>query len=354
MWLWFPSGGCVPIGIAGVTGAIAALVHADTLGRRRAALLAAAGCVLAVACDNSLVALLPAPFFVSIVGTPARGRPAPRRPAGGLLRGPRGARAPRDAPRVHAPDGRRPPHRARRGPQAVRVPRVRGSVPLRLPRPERRAPARDRGVVPEDGIGVRRRRRPRGGGRARRLSLTPSARRAVAVALATLPAGLGFLALVGIARWNYPYEELFDADRYFFPLLIPAALLGGAAAASVRERFSGNRRLLGALLLSRSPVSASRRSSTAGRCSPGSRGTSTRRTRGASTPSRGSPRCSPTRPAPFRRTRLRSRCPTRPSSSRRSTTGGSRRASSSRSRTGGRRPASSSRARRSGPATPRF
>src|SRR6266508_179183 len=67
MWLWFPSGGCVPIGIAGVTGALAAIACADTLGRTRATLLAAAGCVFALACDNALVALLLAPFLLSIV-----------------------------------------------------------------------------------------------------------------------------------------------------------------------------------------------------------------------------------------------------------------------------------------------
>ena len=66
MWLWFPSGGCVPIGIAGVTFALAALSYADAIGNRRAALLAAAGCVFALACDNSLVPLLSAPFFLSM------------------------------------------------------------------------------------------------------------------------------------------------------------------------------------------------------------------------------------------------------------------------------------------------
>ena len=81
------------------------------------------------------------------------------------------------------------------------------------------------------------------------LVLTPATRRGAVAALATLPSGLGFLALVGIARWNYPYEELFDGDRYFFPLLVPAALGGAALVAALRERLAGAPGLRRALLL---------------------------------------------------------------------------------------------------------
>ena len=247
MWLWFPSGGCVPIGIAGVTGAIAALVHAETLGRRRAALLAAAGCVLAVACDNSLVALLPAPFFVSIA---ERRRAGDRRLAGRLeaflvvlaalaLLATRLAYTRLTGVALHT----EPVAALKRFVFLV------CAAPFRyvFPGPSVVRPLGIAEWFPkmESAFGVV---VALAAAAALVAFVTPSARRAVAVALATLPAGLGFLALVGIARWNYPYEELFDADRYFFPLLIPAALLGGAAAASVRERFSGNRRLLGALL----------------------------------------------------------------------------------------------------------
>ncbi len=247
MWLWFPSGGCVPIGIVGVTGALAALVHADTLGRRRAALLAAAGCVFALACDNSLVALVSAPFFLSIA---ERWRSGDRRLAGRLeaflvalsalaLLATRLAYTRLTGVALHT----EPVAALKRfvflacaapfryvfpGPSVVRplgiaewFPKMESAFGLVV------ALAIAGALIP---------------------LLTPSTRRAVTAALATLPAGLGFLALVGIARWNYPYEELFDGDRYFFPLLIPAALLGGAAAAALRERLAGNRRLLGALL----------------------------------------------------------------------------------------------------------
>jgi hypothetical protein len=84
------------------------------------------------------------------------------------------------------------------------------------------------------------------------LVLVPQAQRGARAALATLPAGLGFLALVALARWNYPYEELFDADRYFFPLTMAAALGGAALVASLRTRLAGDpvrRRVLAALAL---------------------------------------------------------------------------------------------------------
>lgn len=47
---------------------------------------------------------------------------------------------------------------------------------------------------------------------------------------------LGAVGLVGLGRWRNSYWELYDADRYFFTLLVPVSLLAGAVAASVAER----------------------------------------------------------------------------------------------------------------------
>ncbi len=247
MWLWFPSGGCVPIGIAGVTGALAAIVYADTLGRRRAGLLAAAGCVFALACDNSLVPLLSAPFFLSVA---ERRRTGDRRLVSGLeaflvsaaglalfatrlfytrLTGVALHTEPIAALKRFAFLACAAPFRYLfPGPSVVRplgvtewFPKMESAFGVLI-------------VLAAAAVLL--------------AVLTPASRRGAVAALATLPAGIGFLALVGVARWNYPYEELFDGDRYFFPLLMPAALLAAAAVATIRERLRANRRLALALV----------------------------------------------------------------------------------------------------------
>ncbi|HEX9670450.1 MAG TPA: hypothetical protein VGC93_13335, partial [Thermoanaerobaculia bacterium] len=47
---------------------------------------------------------------------------------------------------------------------------------------------------------------------------------------------LGWLALVGLGRWRSSYWELYEGDRYFFPLLVPLALLAAAVATTLGER----------------------------------------------------------------------------------------------------------------------
>jgi hypothetical protein len=55
---------------------------------------------------------------------------------------------------------------------------------------------------------------------------------------------LGLLCLVGLGRWRVSFRDLYDADRYFFTLLLPISLLVGAAAQSLAERFLPQRRAL--------------------------------------------------------------------------------------------------------------
>ena len=247
MWLWFPSGGAVMIGIAGVTGAIAAIIDADTLGRTRASLLAAAGCVFALACDNSLVPLVFAPLFLSIVERRQAGdRLLASRLEGFLV-----------ALAAFAIVATRLAYTRLTGLALHTEPVAAAKHFLFLA-----CAAPFRYVFPGPSVV-----RPLGGVEwfpkmeasfgivvalaatvALLVLLTPSTRRGAIAALTTLPAGLGFLALVCFARWNATYEELFDADRYFLPLIIPAALLAGTAAAALHERLRANPRLRGVLL----------------------------------------------------------------------------------------------------------
>ncbi|HXU45680.1 MAG TPA: hypothetical protein VN783_09145 [Thermoanaerobaculia bacterium] len=56
------------------------------------------------------------------------------------------------------------------------------------------------------------------------------------VALLQAVGPLGLLALVGLGRWRSTFLDLYEADRYFFSLLVPIALLAGAVAVSLAER----------------------------------------------------------------------------------------------------------------------
>jgi hypothetical protein len=69
------------------------------------------------------------------------------------------------------------------------------------------------------------------------------------VALLQAIGPLGLLGLVGLGRWRTPFLDLYDADRYFFSLLVPIALLVGAVAVSLAERFPPRRRSLACLVL---------------------------------------------------------------------------------------------------------
>ncbi|HEX7809642.1 MAG TPA: hypothetical protein VF608_12975, partial [Thermoanaerobaculia bacterium] len=67
------------------------------------------------------------------------------------------------------------------------------------------------------------------------------------IAVLVLPGALGVLTLIGLGRWNFSWQALYDTDRYFFPLMIPLSLLAGAIASSIS--FDGWPRLARALLL---------------------------------------------------------------------------------------------------------
>ena len=56
------------------------------------------------------------------------------------------------------------------------------------------------------------------------------------VAVLSSAGPLGIMLLVGVGRWWTSYRDLYEADRYFFPLLIPIALLAAAVSASISFR----------------------------------------------------------------------------------------------------------------------
>lgn len=46
------------------------------------------------------------------------------------------------------------------------------------------------------------------------------------------------VALIGLGRWKNTFQELYDADRYFFTLLVPIALLAGAVCSGIHGAVS--------------------------------------------------------------------------------------------------------------------
>ncbi|MBV8199748.1 MAG: hypothetical protein JOZ15_03900, partial [Acidobacteria bacterium] len=233
MMLWVIVASGVPIGLAGISGALLALAHRRTLGVLRARLLAAAGCVVALLAGSSLMPLLVGPLLLDEL---ERRRAGDRR----LL-------APFTAFCLLAmgcctlATALLYMHIYRHG---------LGLHPLRaLPRAVFLGViAPYRAVLP--GLGL-----PVDAGRLANLLLWSSLGLAVAapaaafllalwrrgandlarVAALTAVGPLGVLLLVGSGRFNWWYGELFEADRYFFVLLLPLALLTGAAAASIAE-----------------------------------------------------------------------------------------------------------------------
>jgi hypothetical protein len=254
VWIWLMTGAGVPLGLFGLTGALAALAWTGSLGRARARGLAAAGLLVAAAAESTLVPLfLVAALFDEI----ERRRPgaAPRRGPvgaftlailGGALVAMAGAAIlyRRAYGQLFALD-------FRRGlPRALFLALV---APFRylfpgLPLARGGDPP---SFVPVHGclfglvvaaavasllLGLGRR--------------FPAALVPVTAAAASGP--LAILLLVGLARAGNSFDELYEADRYFFTLLLPISLLAAGATAGLRAAAAGwpprRRRALAAIL----------------------------------------------------------------------------------------------------------
>lgn len=255
MMLWVIVAAGVPIGLVGVSGALLALAHRETLGVRRARLLAGAGCVLALLAGSSLMPLLVGPLLLDEFE---------RRRSGGAGEA-GGAGNTGGAGNI---GGRRP-----LGPFTVFCVLAMGSCMLATALLYARGYGHRLGLhllpaLPHagfllviapfryvfPGLGL-----PVHAGRLANLLLWSSLGLVIAapvaalllalwrrgagvlarVAALTAVGPLGVLLLVGAGRWDWSYAQLFEADRYFFTLLLPLALLAGAAAASVAEVIAG-------------------------------------------------------------------------------------------------------------------
>jgi hypothetical protein len=232
MCLWFPSSASVPFGLFFLTAATAVVAHQKILGRRAAGFAAGTAVVLALLCESTLAPLVLVPGLVDGYERRRQGRS----PIGifglfCLLSAVLVALA--VVILYQFTFGQRPGLSLRHGlPRAVFLVLV---APFRFFFPGVPIPSEPGlrtgllGVFLGTAVG------------APVLALLVALWRQGAPPLARLAAlaaagPAGYVVLVGLGRWRSTYWELYDADRYFFRLLVPAALLAGAVAASAAER----------------------------------------------------------------------------------------------------------------------
>jgi hypothetical protein len=251
MWVWLPTGAGVPFGLLGITGAMAAIASRSRLGTRRSRILAGAGSVFALLCENSLAPMLACPAFLDEYERRRAGKP---RGPGAFTVFATGAVvfwSFLSSSLYHRLTGERFTFSLRHGiPKAAFLLLV---APFRyffpgLPLTWPGEPPRNAAIVGSLlGLVV--------AGVAGALLLALSRGRPAPLAIVAIlsAAGpVGVIGLVGLRRWSFAYGELYDADRYFFTLLIPAALLVGFAADRLRaitEGWTRPRRAGFALLL---------------------------------------------------------------------------------------------------------
>ncbi|MDQ5871261.1 MAG: hypothetical protein M3547_03540 [Acidobacteriota bacterium] len=233
MWVWLPTGAGVPFGLLGITGAMAALANRTHLGAGKARVLAGAGALFALLCENSLAPLLACPALVDEYERRRAGR---ARGLGGftvfagvavifwsVLSSFLYARL----------TGEGFTFNLRRG--IFRAAFLLLVAPFRylfpgLPLSRPGEPPRTALIVGSLlGLVVA------GVAGALLLGLSRGKRAPLLVVAALSAVGpVGVIGLVGLRRWRFLYEELYDADRYFFTLLIPISLLAAFAVDRVR------------------------------------------------------------------------------------------------------------------------
>ncbi|HEV8630428.1 MAG TPA: hypothetical protein VGV61_08930 [Thermoanaerobaculia bacterium] len=235
MWIWFPSGASVPFATAALTAAMLALAHRHRLGQRRARLLAGAAVVVALFTESTLVPLVALPIVIDEHERRQEG--AGRFSLGAFTLFCLGAAVGMAALVSSLSTRTFGPH--------LRPSLVHGlpsaaflmiSAPLRLafpglaiapsePGPRTAVVGSLLGLVVAAAVS------------ALLLVLWRRALPRLAVVAALCALGpLGWLVLVGSGRWRSNYWDMYEADRYYFPLLVPLALLAGAVAATAPAR----------------------------------------------------------------------------------------------------------------------
>ncbi|HEX5760379.1 MAG TPA: hypothetical protein VF121_14415 [Thermoanaerobaculia bacterium] len=233
MWIWFPSGSSVPFAMALLTGAAAAVAYRDRLGARCARLVASVAVVAAVLTESTLAPVAALPMMIDEY---ERRQGAARRWSVGAFSVfclVAAAAASLLASTLYTSTfGPRVTVSLRHG--APRAVFLLLSAPFRLFFPGVSVLASEPGgrtavlasllgialAAPASALLLWRRGMPR----------------LVVVAALSALGPLGWVALVGLGRFRTSYWELYEADRYYFPLLIPLALLAGAVAASLAQR----------------------------------------------------------------------------------------------------------------------
>ncbi|HVT59280.1 MAG TPA: hypothetical protein VHR45_12865 [Thermoanaerobaculia bacterium] len=238
MWIWLLNGAGVPLFLFGLTGAVAAVAYRDRLGPLRSGLLAGAGVLIAAASESTLVPLLLFPALLAELERRQGGGPAaPRRLPGAfaafclLVMAGTTALATVLFHRIyHGSFNLELRHGILRGLFLLLVAPFRFLCPgVPLARPS------DPGyTTPVSGslLGI----------------VFAAACAALLVALwrnaprrliwVAALAGVGPILeifLVGLGRANTTFPDIYEADRYFFTLLLPICLLIGALAEGLRQ-----------------------------------------------------------------------------------------------------------------------
>jgi hypothetical protein len=235
MFIWFPSGGIFPLGTLGIAGAALLVTEQGEIGRRRALVGAGAGILFALLLENGLFPLAAGPALLDEIER--RRDKAPSWPIGALTVFALLASC-AAVVATFVLQGRTISTASTLSPAAVlsRFAFLALSAPFRLFFPAQHVPTllgspggSPRLLMAYGGvivafvgallIGVHK-------DRSRPLLLA---------ALALAPGPIAFLAFVALARSRTPPGELFDSDRYYFPLLVPIALFVGLAAVSIAD-----------------------------------------------------------------------------------------------------------------------
>jgi hypothetical protein len=237
LWIWFPSGGGVPLGTAFLLAAAALVAGGRRRNQRAARIGAGVAVVLGLLCESVLapLALLPV-----VVDEWERRRAGARALSIGLLAvfvlGTAAAFTVGAALTFGQTYGSAP--ELALGPGFLRAMFLLAVTPFRLAFPGIPMGAGDAGrstAVLGSVLGS-----VVGGAALAGLLTLWRGRLPELVKVAALAAAgpLAWVGIVGLRREGYSFADFYDADRYFYPLLVPLALLAGAAAAGVAQRLA--------------------------------------------------------------------------------------------------------------------